>query len=96
MQKIIYIDPLTNTISVIGPSPWAGISVEQIALKDVPPGVPYLIVDEADLPSDHKFQAAWEADFSQPHGVGADYGTGSDNEVIAWNNDGTPVVRFNT
>lgn len=92
-QRIIYMDPQTGTTAVIVPSPFCDISIEHIALKDVPPGVPYMIVDEGDLPTDFTFLHAWEADFSEPHGAGADYGTGSDNEVIDWNEDGTPVLR---
>jgi hypothetical protein len=94
-KKIVYTDPQTGTMSVVCPSPFCDIPIEQIALKDVPPNVPYLIVDDADLPSDFTFQHAWEADFSQAHGVGADYGTGSENEVVAWNSDWSPVVKAN-
>jgi len=34
----------------------------ELALKDVPPGVPYSIVDAADIPSDRFFRDAWIAD----------------------------------
>ena len=44
-------------VSVIVPTG----SVE-LALKDVPPGVPYEIVDAADIPSDRFFRNAWVAD----------------------------------
>ena len=44
-------------VSVIVPTG----SVE-LALKDVPPGVPYEIVDAADIPSDRTFRNAWIAD----------------------------------
>jgi hypothetical protein len=45
----------------------------QVALKDVPIGSPFLIVEDTDLPQDREYIDAWEADFSQPHG----YGVGS-------------------
>lgn len=50
------------------------LPINEVALKDVPPGVPYLIIDEEDVPSDHTFFNAWEADFSNPdgYGIGAD------------------------
>ena len=50
------------------------LPIEDVAQKDVPAGVPYLIVDSADVPEDHTFFGAWEADFSNPdgHGLGAD------------------------
>ena len=44
-------------VSVIVPTG----SVE-LALKDVPPGVPYEIVEETDIPSDRYFRNAWIAD----------------------------------
>lgn len=51
-----------------------GIPVSEIARKDVPKGVPFLIATTEQVPSDHTFFAAFEADFSNPHG----YGIGSD------------------
>ena len=53
MKRIIYQNE-TGGISVIIPTE----SVE-LALKDVPEGVPYEIVDEADIPSDRYFRNAW-------------------------------------
>ena len=68
-QKIIY--PQENgSIAMICPAPNCGLTIEEIASKDVPAGVPYLIVNDADVPSDHTFFAAWEADFTNPHGTG--------------------------
>ena len=54
--------------------PVGGLPVEEVARKDVPAGVPYLIVDPSAIPTDRSFRAAWEADFSEPHG----YGIGQD------------------
>jgi len=53
MKRIIYQNE-TGGISIIIPTE----SVE-LALKDVPEGVPYEIVDEADIPSDRYFRNAW-------------------------------------
>lgn len=47
-----------------------GLSVTEIARKDVPAGVPYLIVNNADLPEDRAYMDAWTADFSEPDGYG--------------------------
>jgi hypothetical protein len=68
-MKIIYQNQ-DNTIAIIIPVEGCGLTVEQIAQKDVPHGVPYLIVEDSDLPSDWSTSAAWEADFSAPHGIG--------------------------
>ena len=53
MKRIIYQNE-TGGVSIIIPAE----SVE-LALKDVPEGVPYEIVDEADIPSDRYFRNAW-------------------------------------
>ena len=55
MNRIIYQNE-TGGVSIIIPTE----SVE-LALKDVPEGVPYEIVDEADIPSDRYFRNAWVA-----------------------------------
>jgi hypothetical protein len=67
-MRIIY--PNGSGVSVIIPSPFAGLTVEQIASKDVPAGVPYLIVQDADVPTDRTQRDLWTADFSSPDGVG--------------------------
>ena len=46
-------------VSVIIPSDNRGLSVEDIARKDVPAGKAYQIVDVADVPSDRSFRNAW-------------------------------------
>jgi hypothetical protein len=70
-ERIIY--PNDDTIAVIIPCT-DKIPVFEIARKDVPPGVPFLIVSVDDIPSDRTYRAAWSADFSNPdgHGIGHD------------------------
>lgn len=67
-QIILY--PNDNGISVIVPSKNCGLTIEEIAQKDVPAGVPYKIVQESDIPSDRTFRGAWEAEFTEPDGTG--------------------------
>ena len=77
-QRIIY--PTDDGgVAVIIPAPECGLSLEQIAAKDVPPIVvygpeqtvvsssprPYKIVDAADIPADRTFRNAWTADFTE-------------------------------
>jgi len=62
--------PNETTISVLVPAPNCSLSFEQICAKDVPTGVPYLIIDSSELPADREFRDAWEADFSNPDGYG--------------------------
>jgi hypothetical protein len=62
--------PNETTISVLVPAPNCELTLEQICVKDVPTGVPYLIIDSSELPADREFRDAWEADFSNPDGYG--------------------------
>ena len=66
MSKIIY--PSEGGVAVIHST--GDLPIEQIALKDVPAGVPFLIIDESNVPEDRTFRDAWIADFSNPHGHG--------------------------
>lgn len=52
------------------PSSNCGLSVEEIARKDVPAGKPYLLVSEDQVPTDHTFFEAFEAEFTNPDGYG--------------------------
>ena len=63
--------PNETTISVLVPAPNCSLSFEQICAKDVPTGVPFLIIDSSELPADREFRDAWQADFSNPDGYGA-------------------------
>jgi hypothetical protein len=58
-QRIIYPND-EGGVSIIVPSPNCGLTIEQIAAKDVPAGKPFQIVDVADIPSDRTFRNAWE------------------------------------
>lgn len=82
MNKRIIYKTANGGVAVVIPAPDCGLTVEQIALKDVPHGVPFKIVDVSELPENVP-QDAWtvdEADLTDGHG--ADYGVGSDNPFI--------------
>jgi hypothetical protein len=67
-QVIIY--PCDGSLAVVFPCADCGLPVSEIARKDVPAGVPYLIVNVSDLPEDRTYRDAWTADFSTPDGIG--------------------------
>ena len=58
-QLIIYPND-EGGVSVVFPAPECGLTIEEIAAKDVPAGKPYKIVDVSDIPSDSTFRNAWE------------------------------------
>lgn len=69
--RIIYQTP-DGGVAIIIPAPDCGLTVEEIAAKDVPTGLPYLIVDAADLPTDRSQRALWAVDAAiLTDGVGA-------------------------
>ena len=57
--RIIYPTP-EGGVAIIIPAPDCGLTVEEIAAKDVPAGVPFRIVEAADIPEDRTFRNAWE------------------------------------
>lgn len=58
-QRIIY--PTDDgSVSILIPADECGLTIEQIADKDVPQGKPYKIVDVTDIPTDRTFRNAWE------------------------------------
>jgi hypothetical protein len=58
-QRIIYPTD-EGGVAIIVPASQCGLTIEQIAAKDVPAGKPYKIVDVTDVPSDRTFRNAWE------------------------------------
>jgi hypothetical protein len=58
-QRIIYPND-EGGVSILVPAPECGLTIEEIAAKDVPVGKPYKIVDVSDIPTDRTFRNAWE------------------------------------
>ena len=59
MDKRIIYRTDEGGVAVIVPAPDCGLTIEEIAIKDVPAGKSYKIVDVADIPSDRTFRDAW-------------------------------------
>jgi len=69
-KRIIYQND-TGGVAVLIPAD-CGLTIEQIAAKDVPTGKPYKIVDASEIPTDRQWRDEWtvdEADLTD--GVGA-------------------------
>ncbi len=64
MKLIIYPND-TGGICILTTAPECGLSLQEIAAKDVPAGKPWKIVDAADIPADRTFRDAWTADFTE-------------------------------
>ena len=75
MNKIIF-QNLDGSIGIITPTQevLTKYTYKQIAEKDVPAGLPYVIVDESVIPDDRTFRDAWEVDesFGEPDGFGGE------------------------
>ena len=58
-QRIIY-PTAENGVAIIIPSSDCGLTIDEIAIKDVPADRPFKIVDVSEIPFDRIFRAAWE------------------------------------
>jgi hypothetical protein len=58
-SRIIYPND-DGSVSIIVPAIECGLTIEEIAAKDVPQGKEYHIVDVSDIPEDREFRNAWE------------------------------------
>jgi hypothetical protein len=75
MNRIVYRTP-EGTVAVVIPTEEAlsVYSIEEIAQKDVPSGLAYKIVTDADIPSDRTFRNAWDIDEATlTDGVGGEH-----------------------
>ena len=71
MEKRIIYQNDAGGVAIIIPCE-CGLTIEQIAAKDVPTGKPYKIVDVSEIPTDRQWRNEWtvdEADLTD--GVGA-------------------------
>ena len=84
-MKIIFKNE-DNSIGIITPTDEAlsFATIEQIAEKDVPPNLPYWIVEDSVIPTDRTFRSAWEIDesFGEPNGFGGESNQ-FDEELLA-------------
>lgn len=61
MENLRIIYPLEDGgVAIVIPALACGLTVEEIAQKDVPANTPYKIIDVNDLPKDIDFRDAWE------------------------------------
>lgn len=75
MNKRIIYKTDAGGVAIIIPTPECLLehTIEEIALKDVPAGKPFKIVNIDDIPTDRTFRNAWEVDESTlTDGVGAE------------------------
>lgn len=74
MNRIIYLQD-NGSVAVVIPTPEAleQYGIQAIAVKDVPAGKPYKIVDAADIPSDRTDRDAWAVDVADlTDGIGGE------------------------
>ena len=70
MSKIIYKEDtgivviINPILDCINPNTGAYYTLEEIALKDVPTGKKYKIIDDSDVSTDRSFRNAWTVDDS--------------------------------
>lgn len=65
-HRIIFPVFETNGVAVVVPAPECGLTIEEIAVRTVPPSTPYKIVDVSEIPADRTFRSAWEYQDIEP------------------------------
>lgn len=93
-MKIVY-ENESGGVSIITPTAEALeiMTIKEIALKDVPTGLAFAIVDDSEIPTDRDYREAWVVDGSLlTDGIGADYGVGSANLLIGYDELRNPIV----
>jgi len=69
MPNVVIYTQEDGVVAVLTPAPNCPLTLNEIADKDVPTGVPYWVVDSAELPQEE--QESWElVDMPEPDGVG--------------------------
>ena len=69
-MRIIYQND-AGGVAVIIPAPNSGLTIEEVAAKDVPTGKPYKIVPDTDIPADRSARDSWTVDLADlTDGVG--------------------------
>jgi hypothetical protein len=59
MDQVIIYPNDNGTVAIIVPAPNCGLTIQEIARKDVPKGKPYQIINSSELPEDGTFRNAW-------------------------------------
>lgn len=59
MDKVIIYPNDNGTVAILVPAPDCGLTIQEIADKDVPAGKPYQIINRSELPTDGTFRDAW-------------------------------------
>lgn len=68
-MKAIVFKNSAGGLSILYPTD-CGLSLDEIARKDIPAGVPYKIIDRDMLPSDRRWRDAWTIGDFTPDGLG--------------------------
>ena len=80
MSKCIIYKEQNGMLSIIHPAPNETHTIEEIAVKDVPSGLAYKIVDFSEIPTDRTFRDAWDIDENLlTDGVGGEHSMFSDD-----------------
>ena len=87
-MKIIYKN--NGVICVINPT--GILPIEEVCRKDVPAGIPYLILENSEIPSNDEDFSKWKPNFSKPSGYGSNYGAGTNKVVVEYDENGFAAV----
>jgi len=82
MSRVIF-ENADGTVGIIVPAPNSDLSIQEIARKDVPEGLSYAIIEDAEVPSDRSYRNEWVRDASAaPSAVGVRMGVARDASLV--------------
>lgn len=89
IMQIMIFEREDKGVSIVSPSQSAmlSLSIEEIATRVVPHGLPYWIVDSADIPTDRSQRDAWEIDetvMGDPDGFGGESNELTNEQFLAF------------
>lgn len=70
MAKLVIYKIESGGFGILYGADGANLPISEVARKDCPPGSPFVIVDEDDLPSSSFYADAWSVNFENPDGYG--------------------------
>lgn len=89
MSQVVIFRQSNNKVAILSPVLNAGLTIEEIAEKDVPTGSEYQIINTSDLPTDSTFYNSWI--YSLP--IAVDVTIAHEIQKNKWRNVREPILK---
>jgi hypothetical protein len=89
MSQVVIFRQVNNKVGLLSPVLNTGLTIEEIASKDVPSSCEYQIVNKSDLPTDSTFFNSWI--YSLP--ISIDVTSAHEIQKNKWRNSREPILK---